>query len=187
MKRVPRSTEPDHAGVVCLACSSSMGAWSLVLGLLTGYIIGGLTFLPLLAYLVWTWGTREAPPLKETADTTPHDDALDFENKEDGGKRDAWGTGLGEDLLRQLKDKQHVPDVASGYFAICREYTPGGVNGKPPERPTPVGATTGVESPSVYQSMYRSFFDRNKAPSPSINGPTTKNKKSRNIFYVVLR
>ncbi|KAJ4286981.1 hypothetical protein N0V90_012862 [Kalmusia sp. IMI 367209] len=161
-----------------------MGTWGLVLGLLTGYIVGGLTFVPLLAWTLWAWGTRDAS--HREADETLHDASV-FSDKEDVGKLDGWGAGLGEDLLRELKAKQHIPDVASGYFAICREYVPGGINGKPPERTNAVGIAAGVESPSVYQTMYRSFFERSKTPGPSINAPQGKNKKVRNVFYVVLR
>ncbi|KAI9829735.1 MAG: hypothetical protein M1826_005478 [Phylliscum demangeonii] len=41
-----------------------------------------------------------------------------------------------------------------------------------------------AESPSVYQSMYRSIFDRNKAPTTE-QGKSVK--RARNIFFVVLR
>ena len=78
--------------------------------------------------------------------------------------------------------------MAAGYFAVCREYVPGGVNGKPPERTTPAGAVIATESPSVYQSMYRSLFDRKQ--SPSLDGGKGNGKlvkKARNVFFVVLR
>lgn len=150
------------------------------MGLLIGYILGGLTFLPLLAWTLWTLGTRDAYSNQEEATPRVLDKEADAEFKD-------WGAGLGEDLLRELKAK-HVPDVASGYFAIAQEYVPGGVNGKPPERTTPAtGAVTAMESPSVYQSMYRSIFDRNKSASPTFSPSQGKNKKTRNVFYIVLR
>ena len=65
---------------------------------------------------------------------------------------------------------------------------PGGINGKPPERTTPAGAVVATESPSVYQSMYRSIFDRKQGPSldpAKSNGKTAK--RARNVFFVVLR
>ncbi|KAM6535640.1 hypothetical protein FALCPG4_005189 [Fusarium falciforme] len=56
-------------------------------------------------------------------------------------------------------------DVAAGFFAVCREYTPMGINAKPIERSTPVGSTTVASpSPSVYQTMYRSIFERKPTP-----------------------
>ena len=94
----------------------------LVLGLLLGYIIGGLSFVPLLAYVLWTWGTR-TPSSDTPTDATSRSLDNDIDTDLNG-----WGTGLGEDLLRELKAK-HVPDVAAGYFAVCRDYVPGGVNG----------------------------------------------------------
>lgn len=70
----------------------------------------------------------------------------------------------------------------------CREYVPGGVNGKPPERTTPMGSVVAMESPSVYQSMYRSIFDRRQSPSLEPGKGNAKFvKKARNVFYVVLR
>lgn len=152
----------------------------LALGLLIGYIFGGLTFLPLLAWTLWTWGTRIPENSQEEVTSGLPDKEADAEVND-------WGYGLGEDLVRKLKNK-HAPDVASGYFAISREYIPGGVNGKPPERTTPAtGAVTAMESPSVYQSMYRSIFDRSKNASPSLSPSQGKNRKTRNVFYVVLR
>lgn len=84
--------------------------------------------------------------------------------------------------------RSHEADVAAGYFAVCREYVPGGINGKPPERTTPAGAVVAMESPSVYQTMYRSIFDRKQGPSLDPgkgNGRTVK--RARNVFFVVLR
>ncbi|KAF1958745.1 hypothetical protein CC80DRAFT_407983, partial [Byssothecium circinans] len=88
--------------------------------------------------------------------------------------------------MDEKKSREHVPDVASGYFAVCREYVPGGINGKPPKRTTPTGSAVVTESPSVYQTMYRSIFDRNKPISPSLDSLQGRNKKARNVFYVVL-
>ena len=84
----------------------------------------------------------------------------------------------------------HEADVAAGYFAVCREYVPGGVNGKPPERSTPVGSTpVASPSPSVYQTMYRSLFERKPVNSPIDNkrGASPQQKRGGNVFYVVLR
>ena len=78
--------------------------------------------------------------------------------------------------------------MAAGYFAVCREYVPGGVNGKPPERTTPAGEVIAPESPSVYQSMYRSIFDRQQKPTiepAKANGRPAK--KTNIVFFVVLR
>lgn len=65
---------------------------------------------------------------------------------------------------------------------------PGGVNGKPPERIAPTGTVTNIESPSVYQSMYRSIFDRRQGSSLEFGkGNARSVKRARNVFFVVLR
>lgn len=154
----------------------------LLLGLLVGYVIGGLSFLPLLLWALWIWNSRH----QSDGQTCTAPRSSDQETDTDFGD---WGAGLGEDLLHELKAK-HAPDAASGYFAICREYVPGGVNGKPPDRNASVtGSLSAMESPSVYQSMYRSIFDRTRNSGPTLNAPPSqgKNKRPRNIFYVVLR
>jgi hypothetical protein len=94
-------------------------------------------------------------------------------------------------LGEKFQPRNHEADVAAGYFAIHREYSPGGVNSKPSglERPSPAGSTTiSAPSPSVYQSMYRSIFDRKPTTSPLDNkGAGKPPKKGGNVFYVVLR
>ncbi|KAK2757347.1 hypothetical protein FQN54_004861 [Arachnomyces sp. PD_36] len=144
------------------------------------YILGGLTFIPLIlallvlhAYLTLP-GPSEPPSQKEKSDNAlqhPNDDQL--------------GLKSGTDLLADNFQRTHESDVAAGYFAVCREYVPGGVNGKPPERTTPAGEVVAAGSPSVYQSMYRSIFDR-KQP-PTIDPAGGNGKKARNVFFVILR
>lgn len=140
--------------------------------LVVSYVVGGITFIPLIALFVFAHGYLflPRPNLHE-----PHHQA-DLDAPEDGSS----------DVDSKLLDRSQEPDVAAGYFAVCREYVPGGVNGKPPERTTPAGETIAAESPSVYQSMYRTIFDRNKTQVPSIEGGKLV-KKARNVFYVVLR
>lgn len=101
---------------------------------------------------------------------------------------DQYSLKSGTDELAEQFHRTHESDVAAGYFAVCREYVPGGVNGKPPERMTPAGEVIAAESPSVYQTMYRSLFDRKQAPSIEPAKNNGKNvKKARNVFYIVLR
>ncbi|KAF2643449.1 hypothetical protein P280DRAFT_505563 [Massarina eburnea CBS 473.64] len=135
--------------------------------LVAAYILGGITFLPLCLILVLCHAYFTLPryePIKPQVESPR--------------KR------VKPDSLHESRTHHpHLPDVAASYFAVCREYVPGGVNGRPPERTTSVGAGFASESPSVYQNMYRSIFDRNKTTSPSVeNG-----RKGRNVFYVVLR
>ncbi|KAF2654560.1 hypothetical protein K491DRAFT_693739 [Lophiostoma macrostomum CBS 122681] len=153
-------------------------------GFLFVYVLGGLTFIPLVLSVV----------LLHAYLTLPADDAASAKDGRPNEKSPAGGSLQGslsdsafESLPNELKTRTHVPDVAAGYFAVCREYVPGGINGKPPERTTPAGSVVAAESPSVYQSMYRSIFDRNKSMSPTLEGANGKSKKGRNVFYVVLR
>jgi hypothetical protein len=155
-----------------------------VLGFLFAYVLGGLTFIPLVLSAVFLHAYLALPKRG-----SPHneDGALTSSNHETEPGSSKASDSAFDSLPDELKTRTHVPDVASGYFAVCREYVPGGINGKPPERTTPAGAVVAAESPSVYQSMYRSIFDRNKTTSPSLDGVTGKSKKARNVFYVVLR
>ena len=143
------------------------------------YILGGLTFIPLLLALILlhahlTFPTRSTSPPPLDADKVTPKQADDAS---------LLSTDAG-DLEDKFRSKGREADVAAGYFAVCREYVPGGVNGKPPERTTPAGDVVAAESPSVYQSMYRSIFDRNKGPTID---PGKNVRRARNVFFVVLR
>lgn len=144
------------------------------------YVAGGLTFIPLLllcalifAYFVFT---KPVPPEKAAAPPQDGDEQVHT---------------LDEDLaVDKSKVSVNDPEVTAAYFAVCREYVPGGINGKPPERSTPAGEVLIAESPSVYQSMYRSIFERGKTQIPTIEGDKKDGKavkKARNVFFVVMR
>lgn len=149
------------------------------------YLLGGVTFIPLLVIAVLIHAYLTFPIRDETSHeerepssiVRPGDDVEAIERAQ---------KSLGEKFQSRNK---HEADVAAGYFAVCREYVPGGVNGKPPERTTPVGSSpVSTPSPSVYQSMYRSLFERKPVPSPIDNKGIGKPvKRGGNIFYVVLR
>ncbi|PVI06546.1 hypothetical protein DM02DRAFT_649668 [Periconia macrospinosa] len=160
-----------------------MGHWNTLVIFLGGWIAGALT-IPAAALFLWVWGTINVPHPQSAEETNANDELKLQEAKIE---KEGLGVGLSENVLNELQERRHVPDVASGYFAVCREFVPGGINGKAPERTNPTGAVTSIESPSVYQSMYRSIFDRNKVQSPSMDGPQGKSKRARNVFYVVLR
>ena len=160
---------------------------------LWGYLIGGLTLLPAVAVFAWYWTTTETDaklleePPNDLANKTGR---REYKSSVKEGRYEyikTLGVGLDEQILDSLKGRTHEADVFAGYFAVCREYVPGGVNGKPPERTTPAGAVVAMESPSIYQSMYSNIFNRNKTMSPSLDAPNAKTKKARNVFYVVLR
>jgi hypothetical protein len=145
--------------------------------LLLVYILGGLTFIPvtvclffLYAYFVFPEILRDPlePPLERDGD----DDVFKTED---------------ENLVRRLANSV---DVAAGYFLVTREFVPGGVNGKPPERASPAGSSTPKESSaSVYQSMYRTLFDRKSSfgVADNGNGQKGRGKRAMNEFFVVLR
>lgn len=149
------------------------------------YLLGGVTFLPLLivSILIHAHFTF---PYREDDDGSQSDRML-LRPGDDSEAIKSAAAGLDEKF--QARSAQSN-DVVSGYFAVCREYQPGGINAKPIERTTPAGSTTiSAPSPSVYQSMYRSIFDRKQSASPIENkgAPVRTQKKGGNIFYVVLR
>jgi hypothetical protein len=156
-----------------------------------GYLVGGLTLLPAVAVFAWFWFTAEVKDegleQPRTGDVSDHRRQSNGSTQGKDGDETSLGVGLDEEILKKLKRRTDEPDTFAGYFAVCREYVPGGVNGKPPDRTTPAGAVVSMESPSVYQSMYRSIFDRNKTASPTMDTANARNKKARNVFYVVLR
>jgi hypothetical protein len=148
--------------------------------LLLAYVVGGLTFLPLLVLVLGAFAyvafTQPVAPVS-TATSAHHVDPTITAKTID-------------ELGEKSKESDSELDTAAAYFAVCREYVPGGINGKPPERSTPAGEVLIAESPSVYQSMYRSIFERGKTSIPTIEGDKRDGKavkKARNVFYVVLR
>jgi hypothetical protein len=152
---------------------------------LFAYFLGGITFLPLvtvavLAHWYYTSPCRDnaARNGKSLIDSVvlPDDDLVPL------------GAAQTDDSKSRTSISE--PDVAAGYFAVCREYVPMGINAKPIERATPVGsATVASPSPSVYQTMYRSIFDRKSTVGPldKKNNMSQRPKKAGNVFYVVLR
>jgi hypothetical protein len=163
-----------------------MGSWT---AFLFAYVLGGLTFIPLVVAAVLLHAYFYLP-VKDgsTTSTNGHDDIV--QPGDDTADLDsAKAAARGETKARA---NSHGPDVAAGYFAVCREYTPMGINAKPIERPTPVGSTTvTAPSPSVYQTMYRSIFERKPTAGPldsknrQMMGQRPKN--AGNVFYVALR
>lgn len=145
------------------------------------YILGGFTFIPFVLALLVLHAYLTLPAPSEPA--SAHDEQGDNPLQDPNDDELSFKTGT--DLLVDKFQRTHESDVAAGYFAVCREYVPGGVNGKPPERTTPAGEVVPAGSPSVYQSMYRSIFDRKQPPTIDPSGGA--GKKARNVFFVVLR
>ena len=147
------------------------------------YIFGGLTLLPIVISLILLHAYITFPRRSPTSNSQS---ALTSVVHRPGDDEHALKSGSA--ALADKFQRGREPDVAAGYFAVCREYVPGWINGKPPERTTPAGAVVAAESPSVYQSMYRSIFDRKQGPSLDNGKGNMKNvKKARNVFFVVLR
>jgi hypothetical protein len=148
--------------------------------LLLAYVVGGLTFVPLLALVLGAFAyvafTQPVAPVSTAPPSHHVDPTINAKTIDELGEKS--------------KETDSELDTAAAYFAVCREYVPGGINGKPPERSTPAGEVLIAESPSVYQSMYRSIFERGKTSIPTIEGDKRDGKavkKARNVFYVVLR
>ncbi|KAF2486044.1 hypothetical protein BDY17DRAFT_320874 [Neohortaea acidophila] len=164
--------------------------------LLFTYVLGGLTFLPLLlaAVLVpaWLW----LPKVED--------------GKQESGKDDKDGkTRRAGALLAGLRDEKEE-SASSGTFAVLRRHdfqaavtafnarnNATTATGAPPGDGT---SDTGTGNESVYQSVYRSVFDRNKhttsvrpvlnSEEVSSDASITKTKKKStpaSIFYIVLR
>lgn len=95
--------------------------------LVAAYLLGGLTFLPGILFLVClqaylTSSKAISSTNSEDTSTKSLQDAQDDgENLKSAASAQSFADGL---------PQRHTPDVASGYFAVCREYIPGGVNGK---------------------------------------------------------
>ncbi|KAK6496359.1 hypothetical protein TWF481_002384 [Arthrobotrys musiformis] len=148
------------------------------MGFWFAYFLGAFTFIPLLLTSIFIFAYLSFPNVFRDPDPgpvrLPTDDDKLFVSADTVLKR----------KNSQDKDAQQAEpkDVASGYFAVTREYVPGGVNGKPPERPAPNG-NMATESPSVYQTMYRSLFERKPAAASNVS----TNSKGKNVFFVVLR
>ncbi|KAF2674960.1 hypothetical protein BT63DRAFT_381666 [Microthyrium microscopicum] len=144
------------------------------------YILGGLTFIPLILLAILYHVYSSQPVGQLTASSAQ--DALELTSEEkDVAQEELKG------LPSEVKLRVHEPDVAAGYFAVCREYVPGGVSGKPLERQGSQASLATGESPSVYQSMYRSIFERGKTQSPSLDNKTKGSKRANSVFFVVIR
>ncbi|KAL9082597.1 MAG: hypothetical protein Q9165_008848 [Trypethelium subeluteriae] len=144
------------------------------------YISGGITLPPFILGCIFLHALFACP--------TRHDP----EQEEVAGHN----TGIST-LLENGKDQERVSparapgaDVAAGYFAVSRQFVPGGLSGRANERSQSTASGTTVESSSIYQNMYRSVFERGKVQHPGIDIDRGNGKqlgKARHVFYVVLR
>lgn len=162
--------------------------------LLSAYVLGGVTFLPLLliAVVATAWLT-----LPEARD----DNNIDLRE----GGADMGEHGKGKEL--EQEGSFSSDGAANATFAVLRSYnfqtalTALSAKTTPASNGTAEGSGDGAgpESMSVYQSMYRTVFDRNKTalnrnplaeePDSATGAPSRVNAAAatRNIFHIVLR
>ncbi|KAK4540633.1 hypothetical protein LTR36_009064 [Oleoguttula mirabilis] len=172
------------------------------------YVLGGLTFLPLLLTAVLLPAWLLLPRVSKTGDGAGYTGVLDEEDK-----------ASKEALLAAQKDNYDAGNTAdgaaSGTFAVLRSHhfpsalaalnaKSGGGGGNGGSNGSTDGTVeAGVNSESVYQSMYRSVFDRRKDASTAssvlenapADGSMAAGSASRvkrkpvgaSIFYIVLR
>lgn len=147
------------------------------------YVLGGLTFIPVTIGLVLLYSFYALP--QPNTQGVSKNDAAQLVKQDD--EKVVFRSGT--DDLAEKFHRKHESDVAAGYFAVKREWIPGGVSGKPPEVRTPAGEVVASESPSVYQSMYRSIFDRVQKSTiePGKDGTGKTAKRANDVFYIVLR
>lgn len=157
--------------------------------LLTVYLVGGVTFIPLVVAWIFLYPRFIAARSPDPIQTPPDDGHDDIVQPGDDTTELRAARKLEQEQPRNWPGNGGH-DVAAGYYAVCREYTPMGINAKPIERPTPVGtATVAAPSQSVYQIMYRSILPRSKSPNPleANKNVSQRPKKAGNVFYLVLR
>ena len=172
------------------------------------YILGGVTFLPLLLAAVLLPSWLLLPKVEEEVGERKRGDAY-LENEKDGHTRE-----------QEAKDKQAyaastTPDNgAAGTFAVLRRYDFPAANAVLTAKSNAGGVASGVpaadgntetagtSSESVYQSMYRSVFDRSKTNASSsslmesqaegsdgVSGRARKRTSATpaTVFYIALR
>src|SRR5207248_2166638 len=108
--------------------------------ILLAYVAGVVTciLLPVavLLHAYLTFPVRSADSALNNSVDSPEDPL-----KRPGDDDEAFRSSVNGMDERFLRGSGQNTDDAAGYFIICREYVPGGINGKPPERPSPVGPT----------------------------------------------
>ncbi|KAK8102897.1 hypothetical protein PG984_016043 [Apiospora sp. TS-2023a] len=160
-----------------------MGSWT---GFLLTYLLGGVTFIPLVLATIFLHAYLTLPVRDHVQETQTDDGDSIVQPGDDTADLKATLKGQKDELKSRPAD---ASDMAAGYFAVCREYVPMGIDAKPIERSTPIGSTTvAAPSRSVYQAMYQTIFDRKQSSGSDMNsGASLRPKKAGNVFYVVLR
>ena len=151
------------------------------------YFLGGLTLLPLLVIVI-LYHAYLFLPVAGSDELFPEKAALsavfEVENSDDLSEKPTKGSVARQDATSRRNT------LTAGYFTVNREFVPGGISSRPSERINAAGAAIHNESLNVYQSMYRSIFDRGKSQPAAVEGYNTTGKsakKIRNVLYIVLR
>ncbi|KAK7972760.1 DNA polymerase zeta catalytic subunit [Apiospora saccharicola] len=141
-----------------------MGSWT---GFLLTYLLGGVTFIPLVLATIFLHAYLTLPVRDHVQETqTDNGDSI-VQPGDDTADLKATLKGQKDELKSRPAD---ASDMAAGYFAVCREYVPMGIDAKPIERSTPIGSTTvAAPSRSVYQAMYQTIFDRKQFSGSDMN------------------
>lgn len=93
-------------------------------GLLFVYVLGGITFIPVILAFIFLHAFFTLPA--ESASYTSNTANLNSLKRQND---DGINLKSGADTFAQQFTRKHESDVAAGYFAVCREYVPGGING----------------------------------------------------------
>ncbi len=92
--------------------------------LLLVYVLGGITFIPLVLAVLFLHAYFTLPAKSDSSTSaTSQGSALERAHDDEAVLKS------GADVLAEQFTRRHESDVAAGYFAVCREYVPGGVNG----------------------------------------------------------
>ena len=145
------------------------------------YLLGGLTLLPLAIVVILCHAYVWLP----VAYTNELCDANSGEiNKTHDSHDDA------KERPETCSEPARSNMLIAGYFTVLREFIPGGFNSRPSDRVTSAGTVIHTESLNVYQSMYRSIFDRGKSQTALLDGHNAFGKtlkRMKNAYYIVLR
>lgn len=174
--------------------------------LVCAYLAGGLTFVPLLLLAVLLPAWLLLPKVDQDGKRGGRDEA-------DGKSSDGDGDAGGKSPSIPVDDKFRGPDgsaSAEATFAVLRSYNfPTALAAMEARSRSAAGAGSGTPSAdgteaagseSVYQSMYRSVFDRSSKNTPATAKPLldgedgdaagaklSKAAASKHCYYIVLR
>ncbi|KAM0718075.1 hypothetical protein Q7P37_006407 [Cladosporium fusiforme] len=162
--------------------------------LLSAYLLGGITFLPLLLITVFTAAWFALPQIqnesKEAARDGISDEKVDLKGK-DVAQEDGFSADGAANATFAVLRSYNFQSALSTLSAKANTGSHGGVDGQ-----TELGTQ---ESMSVYQSMYRSVFDRSKTalnrnslaeedePATGVPARLKPTAPTGSMYHIVLR